>query len=130
MRKIALSAVVLLSSLVDAPLIANAEGSPPTKTITTEKGPALADARGMTLYSYDKDSAGTSRCNGACASNWPPLEPSATDAAQGEWTIVGRDDGRRQWAYRGKPVYTWIKDTKPGDTTGDGAFGAWHLVKP
>ena len=49
----------------------------------------------------------------------------------GDWTVVVRDDGLKQWAYKGKPVYTWVKDTKPGDTTGDGFNnGVWHIAKP
>ena len=49
----------------------------------------------------------------------------------GEWTVVGRDDGSRQWAYKTKPLYTWAKDMKPGDVTGDGFLnGAWHVAQP
>lgn len=129
MLKIATSVAAILSSVAIATLAARADGAPLTKTTTTDKGPALADARGLTLYTYDKDLKGQSNCNGQCASNWPPLAASASDTAQGDWTLVTRGDGSRQWAYRGKPVYTWIKDSKPGDATGDGAFGTWHLIK-
>ena len=41
-----------------------------------------------------------------------------------------RDDGVRQWAYKGKPLYTWSKDTKPGDASGDGVGGSWHIAAP
>lgn len=87
---------------------------------------------GMTLYTFDRDTAGTGKsvCNGPCATNWPPLLASASDTASGEWTIVTRDDGARQWAYRGKPVYYWVRDTKPGDRTGDGFNNAWRLARP
>jgi predicted lipoprotein with Yx(FWY)xxD motif len=87
---------------------------------------------GMTLYTFDRDvmGAGKSVCNGPCATNWPPLMASAADSGRGDWTIVTRDDGSRQWAYRGKPVYYWAKDTKPGDRTGDGVNNAWRLVRP
>ena len=54
----------------------------------------------------------------------------AADTARGDWTIVVRDDGNRQWAYKGKPVYYWVKDMKPGDRTGDGFNNAWHLARP
>ena len=51
--------------------------------------------------------------------------------ADGPYTIVVRDDGGKQWAYKGKPLYTWIKDTKPGDISGDGVAGnAWHIAIP
>jgi len=89
------------------------------------------DAKGMTLYTFDKDTAGKSVCNGQCATNWPPMIVADGGKAAGDWTIVGRDDGLKQWAYKGKPVYLWVKDTKAGDTTGDGFLnGAWHIAKP
>jgi len=92
----------------------------------------LVGANGMTLYTFDKDAAdsGKSVCNGPCATNWPPLMAADTDKADGAWTIVTRDDGKKQFAYKGKPVYYWLKDTKAGDKTGDGMGGNWHVVKP
>jgi predicted lipoprotein with Yx(FWY)xxD motif len=48
----------------------------------------------------------------------------------GEWTVVTRDDGSKQWAYKGKPLYRWIKDQKAGDRTGDGFNNAWRLARP
>jgi predicted lipoprotein with Yx(FWY)xxD motif len=74
--------------------------------------------------------SGKSVCNGPCATNWPPLMAGASDAASGDWTIVVRDDGSRQWAYRGKPVYYWVKDAKPGDRTGDNVNNVWRLARP
>jgi predicted lipoprotein with Yx(FWY)xxD motif len=87
---------------------------------------------GMTLYTFDRDvmGAGKSACNGPCATNWPPLMAASADAGSGEWTVVSREDGSRQWAYRGKPVYFWARDAKPGDRTGDGFNNAWHLARP
>ena len=87
---------------------------------------------GMTLYTFDRDAMGSgkSACNGQCAANWPPLLATASDSASGDWTIVTRDDGSRQWAFRGKPVYYWVRDTKPGDRTGDGFNNAWRLARP
>jgi predicted lipoprotein with Yx(FWY)xxD motif len=84
----------------------------------------LADAKGMTLYTFAKDTAGTSNCNDGCAKNWPPLMAAADAKPMGDWTIVKRADGSSQWAYKGMPLYTWVKDMKPGDATGDGV-GAW-----
>jgi len=94
------------------------------------EGGMLVNSAGMTLYTFDKDAAGSgkSTCNGPCAVNWPPLTASAADSGSGEWSIVVRDDGSRQWAYQGKPVYLWIKDRKPGDKTGDGVNKVWHVV--
>ena len=90
----------------------------------------LTNAAGMTLYTFDKDVAGKSACNGPCATNWPPLIATAGAKASGDWSVVTRNDGSRQWAYKGKPLYTWIKDQKAGDKTGDGfANNAWHTAK-
>jgi predicted lipoprotein with Yx(FWY)xxD motif len=111
--------------------ISAANAAPPTKTATTAKGPALTDAKGMSLYTFDKDSGGKSACNGPCAANWPALKAEASDKASAGYTIIARDDGSKQWAYKGKPLYTFAKDQKAGDTTGDGFLnGAWHLAKP
>ncbi len=85
----------------------------------------LVGANGMTLYTFDKDTAGSGKsvCNGPCAGNWPPLFAGDGDRASGDWSIVMRDDGRKQWSHRGKPLYFWIKDQKPGDKTGCGLSG-------
>ncbi len=103
----------------------------PTKTGDSAKGKVLTDAKGMTLYTFDKDAGGKSACNGPCASNWPPLMASADAKAGDGYTVLARDDGSKQWAYKGKPLYTWKNDKKPGDITGDGFLqGAWHIAKP
>lgn len=103
----------------------------PTKTGESAKGKVLTDAKGMTLYVFDKDAGGKSACSGACATNWPPLKAAADAKASGGYTVIARDDGSKQWAYKGKPLYTWVGDKKPGDVTGDG-FNAntWHIVAP
>jgi predicted lipoprotein with Yx(FWY)xxD motif len=89
----------------------------------------LTNSAGMTLYTFDKDAGGKSACNGPCTANWPPLTAGADAKAAGDWSIVARDDGAKQWAYKGKPVYLWAKDAKPGDKTGDGFNSVWHVVK-
>ncbi len=95
-----------------------------------EKNGMLVDAKGMTLYTYDKDADGKSMCNGQCAQNWPPLMAEAGAKAEGEWSVVKRDDGSMQWAYDKKPLYTFVMDKKAGDVTGDGKMGVWHVAKP
>ncbi|HEY0293840.1 MAG TPA: hypothetical protein VGC69_00750 [Bordetella sp.] len=92
----------------------------------------LVGDKGMTLYTFDKDAANTGKsvCNGDCATKWPPFAAPASAQADGAWTVVTRDDGSKQWAYQGKPVYYWFKDAKPGDKTGDGVVGVWHIIKP
>ena len=89
----------------------------------------LTNANGMTLYVFDKDAGGKSACNGPCAANWPPLMASGDAKDMGDWTVVTRDDGSKQWAYKGKPLYAWAKDAKPGDKTGDGFNNVWHAAK-
>jgi len=109
-------------------LLGAAFAAPPTKV----EGGVLVGPNGMTLYTFDKDTAGSGKsvCNGQCATNWPPLMAADADAPSGDYTLVTRDDGKKQWALKGKPLYYWVKDTKPGDTTGEGVMGAWHAAKP
>lgn len=90
----------------------------------------LTTATGMTLYTFDRDTGGRSACNGPCAQNWPPLAAAADARAAADYSVVVRDDGSRQWAYKGRPLYTWVRDAKPGDTTGDGFNGVWHVARP
>jgi predicted lipoprotein with Yx(FWY)xxD motif len=97
-----------------------------------DDGGTLVNGAGMTLYTFDKDpmAGGKSVCNGQCAINWPPLMAEGSASASGDYTVVARDDGSKQWAYKGKPLYLWIKDQKPGDKTGDGVNNVWHVAKP
>ena len=92
----------------------------------------LVASNGMTLYVFDKDAAGAgkSACNGPCAKNWPPLAAADADKSEGDWSVIAREDGSKQRAYKGKPVYAWVKDQKPGDRTGDGFNNVWHAAKP
>jgi len=90
----------------------------------------FTDAKGMTLYVYQKDTPGVSACDGPCAANWPPLVAAADAQPTGDWTIVTRSDGTRQWAHLGRPLYTFVKDAKPGDRSGDGVGGAWRAATP
>ena len=91
----------------------------------------LVDHKGMTLYTFAKDAGGKSMCNDKCAANWPPLAADAMAKNMGEWTAIKRDDGTMQWAYDGKPLYTYVMDKKAGDMTGDNKMdGAWKVAKP
>jgi predicted lipoprotein with Yx(FWY)xxD motif len=103
----------------------------PTIPTKTADGVLTNDA-GMTLYTFDKDAAGSGKsvCNGQCATAWPPLMASSYAVPTGDYSVVTRDDGSKQWAFKGKPLYTWVKDTKPGDKTGDGFNNAWKVARP
>lgn len=98
--------------------------------------PAFADGflvgpNGMTVYTFDKDTAGSGKsvCNADCTPMWPPLFVADGEKASGDFTIVTRDDGKKQWAHKGRPLYYWIKDAKKGDRTGDTFLNVWHVVK-
>jgi predicted lipoprotein with Yx(FWY)xxD motif len=92
------------------------------------KGGMMVDHKGMTVYTFDKDDGGKSMCNGDCAKNWPPMMAPAGAKAEGKWTVIKRDDGMMQYAYDGKPLYTFMKDEKPGEMKGDGMKEVWHVV--
>ncbi|GGI54933.1 COG4315 family predicted lipoprotein [Oxalicibacterium solurbis] len=90
----------------------------------------LVTSEGMTLYTFDKDVAnsGKSVCNGGCATAWPPLSAAgATIAAP--YSVVKRDDGSAQLAYKGKPLYLFASDKKAGDRNGDNVKNVWHVIK-
>ena len=111
--------------------IASSQTSAPAEVADTPKGKTLVDANGMTLYTFDRDTtADKSACNGKCASNWPPLTAAADAKTMGDWTVIVRDDGSKQWAYKGKPLYKWMDDHKPGDVDGDGRNNVWHVASP
>jgi predicted lipoprotein with Yx(FWY)xxD motif len=89
----------------------------------------LTDAKGMTLYTFDKDTKGMSNCYDACATAWPPYLVAKGEKPKGEgWTMTKRKDGAEQWVYDGKPLYFFVKDTKPGEAMGDGMKDVWHVV--
>ena len=119
-------AVTALTTLFLA--TAGAYAAEPAQTATIDGKTVYTDAQGMTLYTFDRDEAGKSNCDGDCATRWPPFMAEAGAAAEGDWTIVERSDGTMMWAYDGKPLYTYSGDTKAGDATGDGVGGVWHLA--
>lgn len=96
---------------------------------TTDQGEALVNGEGFSLYAFDNDALAVSNCNDGCAVKWPPLEASNRARASGDFGIIVRADGARQWVYKGQPLYTWINDSEAGQTTGDGVKGVWHLVR-
>ena len=91
----------------------------------------LANASGMTLYTFDKDVAGSgkSACSGACLALWPAFTASADAKPEGDFSLVSRDEGGQQWAYRGKPLYTFANDKQAGDRLGDNVKDVWHVVR-
>lgn len=114
--------VMFLSTILLASTALASDGSLPR----TMNG-VLVDSSGKTLYTYDKDQPGKSACVGTCAQNWPPVK--ATDAnPKAPYSVITREDGSKQLAHEGKPLYTFVKDKKEGDRLGDGVGGVWHVV--
>ena len=127
MTRTLLTSSLLLSALLSA-CASMGDAAAPTRTTDG----VLTGPNGMTLYTFDRDAAGSGQsvCNGACATNWPPLVAAAGAKAPAGYSVVRRDDGSAQWAYQGKPLYYWAKDAKPGDRSGDGVNNAWRLARP
>lgn len=124
----------LLAVFASACLIACASqvtwaADPPPIVVT---GGMLVDAQGMTLYTFDRDKAGSgkSACNSDCAQMWPPLVWVGAGEPAGAFTIITREGGARQWAYKGKPLYLFSGDVNPNDANGDAVNGVWHIARP
>jgi len=119
-----------LAGALSLALSAAAQDAGPAKVGQTSAGSTLTDPAGMTLYTYNRDMTGYSNCNDACATAWPPFLAGADAKAAGDWSIVHRDDGKLQWAYKGAALYHYAQD-KPGGASGDNAAGGkWHVAKP
>lgn len=84
----------------------------------------------MSLYTYDKDPAGVSKCIDECAVDWRPALLDAGTRLGENYSLLRRVDGTMQAAFRGKPLYLFSGDKTPGDTNGDGVDGVWHLARP
>ena len=124
--------LVLAASFVGAAAaVASAETTTPPalKTVSSGIGEVMQTADGHSLYVYDRDTQpGVSECLDKCAAAWPPLPAAADATAIGDWTPIARPDGAKQWAYRGKPLYTFARDAAPGATLGDGVQDIWHVA--
>lgn len=96
-------------------------------------GAVLTTRDGFTLYTFDNDVAGSGRsvCNAPCSGIFAPYLVEAGDVASGALSIIDRDDGTKQWAHKGKPLYKFFNDQKPGETGGDGMNrNIWHVARP
>ena len=105
-------------------------------TADSSLGTVVVDGQGMTVYYYDKDTkgSGTSACEGECAAAWPAVHAASADpevdGVTGEVGTITGVDGELQVTVDGRPVYTYAADTGPGDVTGQGVNGVWHVVAP
>ena len=97
--------------------------------VSTSAGQVIAaGSNNMTLYTFDQDAPNQSNCYDSCASAWPPYLASGNASAGGGLSLISRRDGSRQWAMNGQPLYFWQGDRNPGDATGDGVGGVWHVI--
>jgi len=134
------AALALVAILMALPAVGNTApaATATVSTATTGLGRVLVTSTGHTLYMFGKDKNGKSACVGQCATFWPPLittgKPKAGSGARA--ALIGttkRADGRLQVTYNHHPLYTFVKDTKKGQTNGEAlsAFGAvWDAVSP
>jgi predicted lipoprotein with Yx(FWY)xxD motif len=106
------------------------------RAVDSVLGKIVTDAKGWTLYRFDKDTVKPSKtnCVDACATNWPPVPYSAGLQLDGiDAGLVGkvqRPDGTWQVTINGWPVYRYKADTKVGDTRGQGVGGIWWAIAP
>jgi predicted lipoprotein with Yx(FWY)xxD motif len=124
------TAIVLAATLLAA--CSSGESTPPSGSLTTQDtslGQVLADSRGMTLYTYTDDEPGMSHCGMMCRSYWPPAWATADAQPSGDISVITVDDGKKQWAYKNMPLYTYVEDKAPGDVTGEGVESEWYVVK-
>lgn len=119
-------ALIIAACLAAAPALA----LPADVTATPSGiGTVFTTKAGMTLYTYDKDvQRDVSACIAACAKAWPPLLAADDAKPDGEWSLATRDDGKKQWSFRGKPLYLYARDAAPGTTLGDGFQDIWHVA--
>lgn len=103
------------------------------KTATISGTTVLTNAKGFTLYWFAPDTPTSSKCNGSCATFWPPVKGpvSAGAGISGKLSVITRADGSKQATFNGHPLYTYVGDTAPGQANGNGknlSGGVWHEV--
>lgn len=101
---------------------------PGVQLVRNGLGQYLTTAGGMSLYTFDEDGRGKSACENSCTNTWQPLlTGTLVKSTPADWSVVTRGDGARQWAYKGKPLYTNVNDIVTGYRKGDGVKG-WHVA--
>jgi predicted lipoprotein with Yx(FWY)xxD motif len=101
----------------------------PNYMTSSSAGQVMTTPQGLTVYTFDKDRLGGSSCYGDCARLWPPVLASADAQPYGRMSLASRDDGQQQWAYDGKPLYTYAEDAMHGDVKGENFGSLWHVVR-
>lgn len=100
----------------------------PVQVRDTSLGKVLVSDDGMTLYTFGRDEPGKTNCYDQCAVNWPPYLASGMAQAAGDFSLVERNDGSQQWAYKDEPLYLWVADEQPGDVTGHNVGDVWFVI--
>jgi len=106
-----------------------------TATVSGKSVTILSNTQGLTLYYRTSDVPPSTVCSGRCAGAWPPLvvsgsgTPTSATSLPGTLTVVADANGN-QVAFNGHPLYTYSGDTGPGQTTGEGVGGVWHVCTP
>jgi predicted lipoprotein with Yx(FWY)xxD motif len=101
----------------------------PNRSAPRPIGRVVTTVAGATLYTFDEDQNGQSSCYDDCAKHWPPLIALSAAKAYYRMSLTPRADGQQQWAHDGKPLYTYVNDTMPGDTNGDNVGNVWHVIR-
>ena len=130
---LAAASVAVLAACSSSHPMQQSEAAPmspaPATMSQTPAGNVMTTPTGMTLYTFDKDAAGKSNCNGECAQYWPPLIAKSGSAPTGNLTLITRDDGQMQWATaNGMPLYTYEGDKAVGEVKGNNFHGIWHVA--
>ena len=119
-----------------APREQAAPASPSVAVGDTSLGQILVDAKGMSLYMFDKDEPDKSNCYEGCAVKWPPLlvnageQPTAGEGLTARLGVTERTDGTYQVTANGWPLYYWFKDVNPGDVLGQAVGDVWWVLTP
>ena len=128
MLKSTIAALFALTTATAA--FADGHAASPIGLVNTDVGQVLASvSNGMTLYTFTQDATNVSNCYGDCANAWPPFLAAADAEAAGGLGIIARDDGSRQYAINGQPLYFWQGDQSSGDATGHGVGGVWFAAQ-
>lgn len=126
----------LCATVIVAASLAACSGTSDIKTSSADfvkvTNGILTSSYGKTMYTFDKDQAGSSKseCVSTCADNWPPVYVEPGIKISGDFSVITRANGQKQLAYKGKPLYFFVKDKNPGDKTGDNVNNVWHVVAP
>jgi predicted lipoprotein with Yx(FWY)xxD motif len=125
MKRVLFSLLLLISTAALAQ-----DGALTSEVVLSETEKILGDSFGRSLYTFDIDQPGVSRCSGRCAEEWPPVLISAAEAAlvQAPFSVHTRANGLLHLMLNNQPLYTYFLDRKVTDVKGDDIGGVWHII--